>query len=69
MTDENFFEQIQEQQQKQEDRLSALQKILDAPLKQQHPEKKKKFSFLKKIKKMSDFFGYLPPEKRTENKN
>lgn len=69
MTDEKFFEQIQEQQQKQEDRLSALQKILDALLKQQHLEKKKKMSFLKKIKKMSDYFGYLPPEKRTENKN
>lgn len=63
MTDEKFFEQIQEQQQKQEDRLSALQKILDALLKQQHLEKKKKMSFLKKIKKMSDYFCRIRSEK------
>lgn len=49
MTDENFFDFIQHEQQKQKDRLSALQKILDATLKKQCPQQKKKFSLLKKL--------------------
>lgn len=57
MTDENFFELIQEEQQKQKDRLSALQKILDASLSKQHPQQKKKFSLLKKIIKRPLIFA------------
>lgn len=59
MTDENFFELIQEEQQKQKDRLSALQKILDASLNKQHPQQKKKFSLLKKIIKRPLIFAEI----------
>lgn len=64
MTEENFFEQIKEEQQKQQARLSALQKILDATLIQNQNNSKKE-SIHKRIKKMSDFFG---AEKQKKNK-
>lgn len=68
MTDENFFDFIQQEQQKQKDRLSALQKILDAT-KKQHPLLKKKISLLDKlIKRPLNFAGNCKKYRTSKDK-